>query len=228
MSAKKAMLAKHALELEKRREDFSLKLFLQARTRTKEAIHRIAEKIQVGMLEEDANELVRSTLEAMGTRQGWHKPYVHFGCNTVKTLFETTTPGVRLGENDIYFIDIAPVWQGYEGDAGDTFVTGSDPEMLRCSTDVKKVFKQVAQKWKTDRLSGEALYQFAEQTAQEMGWLLNLDMNGHRLSDFPHTAYHSGKLAEIPFCPAANHWVLEIQIRHLEKPFGAFFEDILD
>lgn len=222
------MSAKQALKIEQNKENFSIELFFAARTGTKEAIRRICEGIQVGMLEEDANELARSTLEAMGTRQGWHKPYVHFGCNTVKTLFEATAPGVRLRENDIYFIDIAPVWQGYEGDAGDTFVVGSDPEMLRCSTDVKRVFNIVAQKWKADALSGEALYQFAEQAAQEMGWLLNLDMNGHRLSDFPHTAYHSGKLAEISFCPMPNRWVLEIQIKHPEKPFGAFFEDILD
>ncbi|MBD2020224.1 aminopeptidase P family protein [Leptolyngbya sp. FACHB-36] len=214
-------------EIEKRKNDFSNEAFFTARTKTWEAIQKISEQISVGMLEQEANEIAKSTLHEMGTRQGWHKPYVHFGCNTVKTLFDTPEPNVRLEEDDIYFIDIAPVWQGYEGDAGNTFVTGTDAEMLRCSTDVRRVFEQVAEKWKVDELTGNELYQFAEQTAQELGWLLNLSMNGHRLADFPHTAYHSGKLAETSFCPSPNLWVLEIQIKHPQKPFGAFFEDLL-
>ena len=221
------MLANQPCDIEKRKDDFENEKFFAARTKTWEAIQKISKQICVGMLEQEANEIAKSTLEEMGTRQGWHRPYVHFGCNTVKTLFETPTPDVRLGKNDIYFIDIAPVWQGYEGDAGNTFVTGTDSEMLQCSTDVKQVFEKVAKKWKADGLSGKALYQFAEQTAQEMGWLLNLSMNGHRLSDFPHTAYHSGKLADISFCPSPSLWILEIQIRHPQRPFGAFFEDIL-
>lgn len=214
-------------EIEKRKDDFSNEAFFAARTKTWDAIQKISKQITVGMLEQEANEITKLTLQEMGTRQGWHKPYVHFGRNTVKTLFDTPAPDVRLEENDIYFIDIAPVWQGYEGDAGNTFVTGADTEMLRCSTDVKRVFEQVAKKWKTERLSGNELYQYAEQTSQELGWQLNLNMNGHRLSDFPHTAYHSGKLADVSFCPSPALWVLEIQIRHPEKPFGAFFEDLL-
>ena len=30
-----------------------------------------------------------------------------------------------------------------------------------------------------------------------------------------------------PFKSASGLWVLEIQIRHPERPFGAFFEDLL-
>ncbi|MBD2775346.1 hypothetical protein [Iningainema tapete] len=84
-----------------------------------------------------------------------------------------------------------------------------------------------ADKWHTDALSGQALYQFADQIASDLGWVLNLSMDGHRLSDFPHTAYYPGKLAAIPFRPNRNLWVLEIQIRHPQKPFGGFYEDIL-
>jgi len=221
------MSASQLNEIEKRKSGFSNEEFFAARTKTWEAIQKISEQVYVGMLEQEANEIAKSTLEAMGTRQGWHRPYVHFGHNTVKTLFDTPESDVQLRENDIYFIDIAPVWQGYEGDAGSTFVTGTDADMLRCSTDVKRVFETVAGKWKADELNGKELYQFAEQTAQEMGWLLNLNMNGHRLSDFSHTAYHNGKLADISFCPSPNLWILEIQIRHPQKPFGAFFEDLL-
>ncbi len=220
-------MVNEVLEIEKNKEDFSTDLFFEIRAKTREVLHLISDRIQVGMLEEEANELAKSTLQEMGTRQGWHPPYVRFGSNTIKNYGSPSEPGVRLGEDDIYFIDIGPVWQGYEGDAGETFVTGNNPELLRCSVDAKRIFEIVSQKWKNSEFSGEALYQFAEETTRELGWVLNLDLSGHRLSDFPHDVYYEGSLATISFRPAPKLWVLEIQIRHPEKPFGAFYEDLL-
>ena len=60
-----------------------------------------------------------------------------------------------------------------------------------------------------------------------MGWELNLDLSGHRLSDFPHAAVYDGPLAEIDFRPSPLLWVLEIHIRDRDGKFGAFFEDML-
>jgi Xaa-Pro aminopeptidase len=214
-------------ELERTRENFSEDLFFQIRDRSFEAVQRIAQQIQVGMLEEEANEMAIATLQEMGTRQGWHKPYIRFGANTIKTFGADSEPGIRLGEDDIYFIDIGPVWEKYEGDAGETFVTGSNPDFQRCAEDVKQIFTTVSDKWKLEKLSGEDLYQFAVETAQQSGWVLNLDLGGHRLGDFPHDVHYEGALAAIPFCPSPKLWVLEIQIRHPEKPFGAFYEDLL-
>ena len=84
-----------------------------------------------------------------------------------------------------------------------------------------------AQRWVDDGLTGAALYQYAEETAQRLGWLLNLDLTGHRLSEFPHSAHYGGTLQTVDFRPSDLRWVLEIQIRHPERQFGAFFEDLL-
>lgn len=221
------MLTQEAATLEQTKVGFEINRLFEIREKTLEAVHRIASQVHVGMLEEDANQMAIATLQAMGTRQGWHKPYIRFGSNTVKTFGADSDPGIRLGEDDIYFIDIGPVWDDYEGDAGNTFVTGSDPDLQRCASDVKTIFDAVADKWKMENYTGEALYQFAEQFAQDLGWELNLDLSGHRIGDFPHEAYYKGSLAEVAFHPTPKLWVLEIQIRHPEKPFGAFFEDIL-
>jgi len=221
------MLTQEFATLEQTKEGFALEKLFEIRARTLDAVNRIAEQVYVGMLEEDANKMAIATLQAMGTRQGWHKPFVRFGSNTVKTFGADSDPGIRLGEDDIYFIDIGPVWEGYEGDAGNTFVMGNDADLQRCASDTKQIFDAVADKWKTERYTGQALYQFAEQMTKDLGWELNLDLSGHRLGDFPHEAYYKGSLAEVPFHPSSKLWVLEIQIRHPEKPFGAFFEDIL-
>ena len=65
------------------------------------------------------------------------------------------------------------------------------------------------------------------QKAKELGWVLNLDLGGHRLGDYPSGVHYEGPLSEISFHPSANIWMVEIHIRHPEKQFGAFYEDLL-
>ena len=47
-----------------------------------------------------------------------------------------------------------------------------------------------------------------------MGWELNMDLSGHRLSDFPMPRSTTGPMAEVDFKPSPLLWVLEIHIRH--------------
>ena len=82
-------------------------------------------------------------------------------------------------------------------------------------------------KWFSDGTTGRELYDFAVETAAGLGWKLNLDLSGHRLSDFPHSAHYDGPLAEVEFRPNPNLWVLEIAIIHPDRTFGAFYEDLL-
>lgn len=206
---------------------FDPALMLETRARTRDAMKRVASAIAPGMAEADAHELMRQTLKADGMLRGWHGIHVRFGRNTLKNFGEASEPGVVLGANDIFFIDIGPVWQGHEGDAGETFVVGDDPAMQGAARDVKSVFDATSDRWRAEGLSGEALYRFAEQEAARLGWVLNLDMAGHRLSDFPHAVKYDGALIETDYAPSAGLWVLEIQIRHPERPFSAFYEDIL-
>lgn len=215
--------------LEKTGASFSHQALMTARKKTKEAISLVAQAIEPGMLEEDARQLAKDTLERLGSQKGWHKILVRFGSNTTKNFPEPSDRGVRLGRGDIFFIDIGPVWDGTEGDGGETFVVGQnpDPDMARCSEDVKRIFHVVRNQWLTSGMTGKELYDFAHRTAADLGWVLNMDLTGHRLSDFPHSAYYDGTLAAVSIRPSPNLWVLEIQVRHPTKAFGAFFEDLL-
>jgi Xaa-Pro aminopeptidase len=206
---------------------YDVEMMLVARGKTRQAMRDIAAAVKPGMLEEEALEIARRTLKEAGLLRGWHGIHVRFGSNTLKPFGAPSEPGVALRDDDIFFIDIGPVWEKWEGDAGDTYVVGDDPDMQRAAKDVRALFHDVRAKWRNEGATGEALYQFAEKRAEEMGWKLNLDMNGHRLSDFPHAAIHKGALAAAPFAPSASLWVLEIQIRHPTRPFSAFYEDLL-
>ena len=69
---------------------------------------------------------------------------------------------------------------------------------------------------------------FAQNCAKSYGWILSLEKaNGHRISDFPHAARIRGNIEEFDSTPAPDRWILEIQIRHPTRPFGAFYEDLL-
>src|ERR1700676_347142 len=101
------------------------------RTMTRAAIHAIAAKCKPGMVEEAAVEMAREILASHGMVRGWHDVYVRFGTNTTKTFGAPSDPGIVLGENDIFLIDIGPVWEKWEGDGGETFVTGGNPDYPR-------------------------------------------------------------------------------------------------
>jgi methionyl aminopeptidase len=215
--------------LEKTGAKFSREDLMTARSNTKKAISLIASTIKPGMMEEEARQMAKETLERLGSNKGWHKILVRFGTNTVKNFEDPSERGVRLGNDDIFFIDIGPVWGDTEGDGGETFVVGQnpDPDMNRCAQDAKRIFHTVRNQWLQTGMTGKELYDFAFKTAADLGWVLNMELTGHRLSEFPHSAHYDGTLAAVSIRPSPNLWVLETQIRHPTKPIGGFFEDLL-
>jgi len=215
--------------LEKTGTNFSNEALMDARKNTKEAISLIARSIRPGMLEEDARQMAKETLERLGSHKGWHKILIRFGPNTIKNFEDPSERGVKLANGDLFFVDIGPVWGDTEGDGGETFVVGDnpDPDMKRCAEDVKKIFHIVRNQWLQSGMTGKELYDFAFKTAADLGWVLNMELTGHRLSEFPHSAYYDGTLAAVSIRPSANLWVLEVQVRHPTKPIGGFFEDLL-
>ena len=215
--------------LEKTGTNFSNEALMDARKNTKEAISLIARSIRPGMLEEDARQMAKETLERLGSTKGWHKILIRFGPNTIKNFEDPSERGVKLGNGDLFFVDIGPVWGDTEGDGGETFVVGEshDPDMKRCAEDVKKIFHVVRNQWLQSGMTGKELYDFAFKAAADLGWILNMELTGHRLSEFPHSAYYDGTLAAVSIRPKPNLWVLEVQVRHPTKPIGGFFEDLL-
>ncbi len=206
---------------------FAKEQMLAMRGKTRAVIHQIAGAVKPGMVEEDAVAMAREILAGQDMVRGWHDVYVRFGANTLKTFGADSDPGIVLKENDIFFIDIGPVWEEWEGDGGDTFVVGADANMEKCAADARLLFHKVRHKWESTGMSGKELYDFATAEALDMGWELNMDLSGHRLSDFPHEAIYAGPMAEVDFKPSALLWVLEIHIRHPNAGYGAFFEDML-
>lgn len=178
------------------------------------------------MDEPAARDLAKQRLKAAGMQRIWHPSIVRFGANTLKTFRQRSEPGTVLREADLFFIDLGPVFDGHEGDVGDTFVVGDDPTMHACANAARELFERTAARWR-DGVMGTDLYAFADAEARAMGWRLNHETKGHRVGDYPHAVHKAGTLGKFDAVPVPGLWILEIQIAHPDQPIGAFFEDLL-
>jgi len=206
---------------------FDPALMQQARTRSWAVLRDIRARMQPGISEVQAKEAAAEVFREHGVQRLWHPTIIRIGANTTKTYRQRSNPDVRLGEHDVYFIDLGLVFDGHEGDVGDTFVIGTAPERQACADAARALYGEVAHAWRTQGLSGRALYAFAGKRAQAMGWRLNHAIKGHRLGDFPHAVHKAGDLGTLDGAPSPGLWVLEIQIAHPTEPYGAFHEDLL-
>lgn len=200
---------------------------LEARRRTLAAVGDIARQVAPGMTEEEGLELTRLTLRMHGFERDWAEPCLRFGTNTLKKYAEPSDPGVVLGRQDVWFIDVGPLWRNHECDYAETFAVGNDPERHRLARDVRAIFDRTSRHWREARATGAELYRFAAAEAAARGWQLDHEMAGHRLGEHPHAVFHDGLLSQAEFTPSAGLWMLEIQIRSPDRPYGAFFEDLL-
>jgi len=202
-------------------------LMLRARERSWAVLQGIRERMRPGISEDEARAEAAEVFRAHGLERLWHPVVIRIGANTTLSFRERSNPDLRLGEDDIYFIDLGLVFEGHEGDVGDTFTTGADPARQACAEAARTLFDEVAAAWRTRGLSGEALYAFAGERAQAMGWRFNHAIKGHRVGDFPHAIHKAGDLGTLEQAPSSGLWILEIQIAHPSEPYGAFYEDLL-
>lgn len=219
--------------LEKVSSEFVEKGLLKAREKTWAAFEKIRTLLKAGMSELEGRELAIQVLGELGAKKHWHKPYVRFGPGTALTFHDPIQKEYRLKTSDPVYMDLGPVWSEpefqleYEGDVGDSFVFGTNPEVERCIEVAHSLWKQAQSNWRQNRLSGGELYGFLKSRAEKQGYVLVEKVTGHRLSDYPHVKYSKERLDRVSFTPAPNLWILEFQLNDPSGRFGVFYEDLL-
>lgn len=208
-------------------ETFNLETFMKARKLARKVALLFASHMEVGTTYKEAFSILEDLIDKHGAQRRWHPTKLRFGSDTTKTFKEISNENFFLKKNDIYFLDIAPVFAGHEADFGQTFTIGQNPEYAKIQRASKVVFDKVSERWKKDKITGTELYDYASDCAKQEGYELNEKMAGHRISDFPHAVYSKRSLKDYEASPKENIWVLEILLKHPEKEFGAFYEDIL-
>jgi Xaa-Pro aminopeptidase len=204
---------------------FNVSDYLLARRKTIEITQLLAGMIAPGMDEAEAHQLAKKIFADYGVTKLWHPSKIRFGKNTLKSFKEESDPGLRLGEGDLFFLDLGPVIAGHEGDYGETFRCGGGSDaLIRASRDIFTLTEKV---WREHGYTGKKLYDVATIAARERGYKLDMRSDGHRLGDFPHAVFHRGGLGEFAAKPVPGLWILEIHLADESRDCGAFFEDIL-
>jgi hypothetical protein len=178
--------------------------------------------------------------EAFGIERHWHKRIVRTGPNTLATAGDN--PPIRVvGEDDIVFLDLGPVFDHWEADVGRSYAMGSDPRKHALCRDLPILFDAVKQRFDGDPdITGAALYTFACDAAARAGWTFGGEIAGHIVAEFPH-ARLPGRKQDHHISPdnpdpmrkpdahgRARHWILEIHLVSPDRQYGGFYERLLD
>lgn len=196
--------------------------------------------IHPGIRESQLNQEIYDLAKKMyGISSYWHKRIVRANVNTLLPYAENP-PDLIIGEEDILFLDLGPIFEEYEADFGRTFVLGSDPMKLKMRDDVARAFAEGKEYFKnTPDVTASQLFTHAVSLAEKYGWEFGGPIAGHLIGHFPHERIAGDKVAlyvhpqnnlRIRSADAegqARHWILEIHFIDRNLRIGGFFEELL-
>ncbi|HEX3168813.1 MAG TPA: M24 family metallopeptidase [Chitinophagaceae bacterium] len=197
--------------------------------------------IIAGKSEEQLNsEICDLALNRFGIEKHWHKKIVRTGKNTL-AIYPDNPPNRIIEKDDILFIDLGPIVDGYEADIGRTYVLGKNPRKLKLKNDVEAAWYDI-QDWYQQHttLKASEFFQYIAKKAEEFGWKFGGEIAGHIVGEYPHEQPSDPKSLELDihpenhndmFLPDANgnerHWILELQFIDRKNELGGYFEQLL-
>lgn len=196
--------------------------------------------IRAGITEAALNAEIYALAQKMfGITTYWHKRIVRAGKNTLVPYAENP-PDLTLGEDDILFLDLGPVFEQWEADFGRTFVLGSDPMKHKLCRDVGEAFAEGKRYFEQHPdIHADELFQYTVELAGKYGWEFGGPIAGHLIGQFPHERIPDDKISLYVHPknhlrmrePGADgkprHWILEIHFVDRARQIGGFYEELL-
>jgi Xaa-Pro aminopeptidase len=196
--------------------------------------------IRPGAKESEINESIYTLAGHMyGIARYWHKRIVRAGHNTLAP-YDENPPDLRVGEDDIVFLDLGPVFEEWEADFGRTYVVGNDPVKRKLCRDIEAAFARGKHHFQEHpEITGAGLYAYARQLAEQAGWEYGSPIAGHLIGVFPHEKIAGDKVTLYVHpnnhnrmrTPDASgrerHWILEIHFVDRALQIGGFYEELL-
>ena len=197
--------------------------------------------IAPGKTEEQLNAEVCNLAQLkFGIENHWHKKIVRTGSNTL-AIYPDNPPNRTIDKDDILFIDLGPIVDGYEADIGRTYVLGNDPKKKKLKQDVERAWYEI-QAWYENQttLKASTLFHIAVEKARKLGWEFGGAIAGHIVGKYPHEQPADPRSVELDVHPD-NHddiflldangnkrnWILELQFVDKASSIGAYFEQLL-
>jgi Xaa-Pro dipeptidase len=201
-----------------------------------EARRLIRPGITETVLNADIYELAK---EMFGITTYWHKRIVRAGKNTLLP-YADNPPDLTIGEDDILFLDLGPVFEEWEADFGRTFVLGSNPLKHKLRHDVGKAFSDGKKFFnETPDITSSEFFHYIVSLAEQFGWEFGGRIAGHLIGQFPHERIADDKVtlyvhpnSHLPMRSLdekgqRRHWILEIHFVDRVHEIGGFYEELL-
>ncbi len=215
---------------------------LEAQKKAVALFHEIEARglIRPGITEKVLNaDIYALAKEMYGITTYWHKRIVRAGKNTLLPYAENP-PDLTIGEDDILFLDLGPVFEEWEADFGRTFVLGSDPLKRKLQQDVGQAFADGKRFFhESPELTGSEFFAHIVSLAEKMGWEFGGGIAGHLIGQFPHEKIDEDKVtlyvhpqSHLPMRALdekgqQRHWILEIHFVDRAHEIGGFYEELL-
>lgn len=177
-------------------------------------------------------------LQQFGVEKHWHKRIVRAGANTL-TIAADNPPVRDIGQDDIIYLDLGPVFEDWEADLGRTYVLGNHPGAPLVEA-LPVVFDRVQSHYHASPdITGAELYAFAQKAAAEAGWVFGGKIAGHLVSEFAHAHIPGDKdlnrispgnskpMRDPDELGRERHWILEIHLVEPNGLYGGFYERLL-
>ena len=227
--------------------DKDLDGYLEARRFAKVLSREIVNKIEVGMSEEDIEDIASEVFRDYDVRQHWHMPIIGVGEGSTKlsSIYALTSGFLTkhkriLQEDDLVLIDIAPVYMTYPGDYTTTHVFGNNPELETLVAYARDVSHKIAG-YASNEMTVADVFRYAQElirtTSNYTLLYPPLISLGHRLSrvhpfeKIPEPGLSYLILKEFPFINSSNLtpmdglWVVEPYLMHNKR--AAKFEELV-
>jgi len=190
-------------------------------------LNEIAFIIKPGMRESEAVTAAHNIFTSYDITKLWHRPLIRFNQHTLCSFKDRPQEDLVLQEKDIAFIDIGIVKNGIEGDVGKTLVFGENQDFIHLKNTSENLFAEAVEFWRSNHPTGIELYDFIYAQCKKHNVLFNLSPAGHLIGAFPHTHAWTKGMNIYPEKLVPGGWILEIQIKSINQPHGAFYEALL-
>jgi Xaa-Pro dipeptidase len=215
---------------------------LQAQQKANELFEAVEKQglIRANVLESRLNQEIYDLAKQMfGISTYWHKRIVRAGRNTLAS-YDDNPPDLTVGEDDILFLDLGPVFEEWEADFGRTFVLGSDPVKRRLRNDISRAFIEGKEHFKRNPdITAAEVYRHAQKLARDSGWEYGGPIAGHLVGNFPHeriagdkvTLYvhpdNPNRMRGLDADGQERHWIFGIHFVDRARQIGGFYEELL-
>jgi Xaa-Pro dipeptidase len=177
--------------------------------------------------------------DEFGVEKHWHKRIVRCGANTLATATDNP-PVLTIGDDDIVFLDLGPVFEDWEADVGRSYAIGSASDKQALCRELPVQFEALSARFRADPdITGAELFAFACASAEQAGWRFGGEIAGHIVGEFPHARLPGPKqhghispenpdrMRELDAHGRTRHWILEVHLVAPDGSHGGFYERLM-